>query len=54
MFMKLYNKKKDLLNLLTQEHNAATLDVDLGVMEELAEMRKTIQNQEYKIEKLRS
>lgn len=52
--MQLHTRKRELLQLLSQEHNTRDFNVDIGLMEEFQELRRTIQHQQAKIEKLRA
>jgi hypothetical protein len=52
--MNLYNKKKRLLELITEEYNSKNFNVDIGLLEEFQELRKTIEIQYSKIQKLKT
>lgn len=54
LFMNLYNKKKRLLELITEEYNSKNFNVDIGLLEEFQELRKTIEIQYSKIQKLKT
>ena len=54
LYLKLHNKKKELLDVVTDEYNSTAMDLDFGLAEEFGELRARIESQEKTIQRLLS